>query len=113
MGGCIQASASGALLAGTIFISVVDPGVGTQRKGVVMKTKNGYYFVTPDNGTLTLVAEKMGIASLRQIDEKLHSRKGSSGSYTFHGRDIFAYIAAELASGKTSFEAVGPNYLPG
>lgn len=97
---------------GTIFVSVVDPGVGTQRKGVVMRSKNGYYFVTPDNGTLTLVAEKMGISSLRQIDEKLHSRKGSSGSYTFHGRDIFAYTAAELASGKISFEAVGPELSP-
>ncbi|MFT3947673.1 MAG: S-adenosyl-l-methionine hydroxide adenosyltransferase family protein [Agriterribacter sp.] len=98
--------------AGTIFISVVDPGVGTQRKGVVMKTKNGYYFVTPDNGTLTLVAEKMGVASLRQIDEKLNSRAGSSGSYTFHGRDIFAYTAAKLASGKLKFEAVGPELAP-
>lgn len=97
---------------GTIFISVVDPGVGTQRKGVVMKSKNGYYFVTPDNGTLTLVAEKMGVASLRQIDESLHSRKGSSGSYTFHGRDIFAYTAAELAAGKISFESVGPELSP-
>ena len=97
---------------GTIFISVVDPGVGTQRKGVVMKSKNGYYFVTPDNGTLTLVAEKMGVASLRQIDENLHSRKGSSGSHTFHGRDIFAYTAAELAAGKISFESVGPELSP-
>ncbi|MCC6287020.1 MAG: S-adenosyl-l-methionine hydroxide adenosyltransferase family protein [Chitinophagaceae bacterium] len=98
--------------AGTIFISVVDPGVGTQRKGVVLKTKNGYYFVTPDNGTLTLIAESMGVASLRQIDEKLHRREGSSGSYTFHGRDIFAYTAAELASGKIAFEQVGPELPP-
>ncbi|OJY98279.1 MAG: hypothetical protein BGP13_11610 [Sphingobacteriales bacterium 40-81] len=97
---------------GTIFISVVDPGVGTQRKGVVLKTKNGYFFVTPDNGTLTLIAETMGVASLRQIDEKLHHREGSSNSYTFHGRDIFAYTAAELASGKIKFEQVGPEMPP-
>lgn len=97
---------------GTVFVSVVDPGVGTQRKGVVLKTKNGFYFVTPDNGTLTLIAETMGVASLRQIDEKKHRREGSSGSYTFHGRDVFAYTAAELASGKITFEQVGPELSP-
>jgi S-adenosylmethionine hydrolase len=43
--------------AGTVFVSVVDPGVGTERKSVVLKTRTGQYIVTPDNGTLTLVAE--------------------------------------------------------
>src|SRR5215471_18591518 len=46
---------------GTVFVSVVDPGVGTSRKSVVMRSKTGQYFVTPDNGTLTLVAEQLGI----------------------------------------------------
>lgn len=71
---------------GTVFVSVVDPGVGTDRKSVVLKTKTGQYFVSPDNGTLTLVAQKFGIDSVRQIDEKVNRLKGSEKSYTFHGR---------------------------
>ena len=94
--------------AGTIFVSVVDPGVGTARKPVVLKTLTGHYFVSPDNGSLTLVAQKMGMDQVRQIDETLNRRPGSAASYTFHGRDIFAYTAAKLASGKISFEEVGP-----
>lgn len=62
---------------GSVFVSVVDPGVGTDRKSVVLKTKNGQYFVSPDNGTLTLVAESLGIESVRQIDEKTNRLKGS------------------------------------
>src|SRR5215471_1049153 len=54
---------------GTVFVSVVDPGVGSERKSVVLKTKSGYFFVTPDNGTLTLVAQSMGIDTVREIDE--------------------------------------------
>src|ERR1700750_2213984 len=52
--------------AGTVFVSVVDPGVGTTRKSVVLKTKSGHYIVTPNNGTLTLIAASLGIAELRQ-----------------------------------------------
>src|SRR5450432_3681409 len=55
--------------AGTVFVSVVDPGVGTARKSVVLKTKSGHYFVSPDNGTLTLIADELGIAAVREIDE--------------------------------------------
>src|SRR6185295_11516146 len=58
--------------AGTVFVSVVDPGVGTNRKSVVLKTKSGHFIVTPDNGTLTLVAQSLGIAELREIDEKVN-----------------------------------------
>src|SRR6202035_552502 len=54
---------------GTVFVSVVDPGVGTNRKSVVLKTKTGQFIVTPDNGTLTLIASSQGIAGIRQIDE--------------------------------------------
>ncbi len=93
---------------GTVFVSVVDPGVGTERKSVVMKTKSGHYFVTPDNGTLTLVAEDLGVAEVRQIDEKTNRLAGSEKSYTFHGRDVYAYTGARLASGKITFEQVGP-----
>src|SRR4029078_6078487 len=81
--------------AGTVFVSVVDPGVGTTRKSVVLKTNSGHYIVTPDNGTLTLVAQSLGIAELREIDEKINRRKGSEKSYTFHGRDVYAYTAGK------------------
>jgi S-adenosylmethionine hydrolase len=93
---------------GTVFVSVVDPGVGTERKSVVLKTKSGHYFVTPDNGTLTLISESLGIGELREIDSITNRRKGSQGSYTFHGRDVYAYTAARLAAGVISFTKVGP-----
>ncbi|MEI6895308.1 MAG: S-adenosyl-l-methionine hydroxide adenosyltransferase family protein [Colwellia sp.] len=93
---------------GTVFVSVVDPGVGTLRKSVVLKTNAGYYFVTPDNGTLTMVAEHQGIAEIREIDEKINRLAGSADSYTFHGRDVYAYTGARLAAGAISFEGVGP-----
>lgn len=94
--------------AGTVFVSVVDPGVGSERKSVVLKTKTGHYFVTPDNGTLTLVARQMGIAEVREIDEAVNRRKNSGASYTFHGRDVYAYTAGKLAAGKITFQQVGP-----
>ncbi len=94
--------------AGTVFVSVVDPGVGTARKSVVLKTRSGHYIVSPDNGTLTLTAEHFGIEAVRQIDEKTNRLKGSEKSYTFHGRDVYAYTGARLASGAISFEQVGP-----
>ena len=93
--------------AGTVFVSVVDPGVGTERKSVVVKTKSGHYIVTPDNGTLTLIANSLGIDSIREIDEASNRRKNSAASYTFHGRDVYAYTAARLASHKISYEQVG------
>ncbi len=93
---------------GTVFVSVVDPGVGTERKSVVLKTESGHYFVTPDNGTLTLIAERLGIASIREIDEAVNRRKNSEKSYTFHGRDVYAYTGARLAAGIIDFSDVGP-----
>lgn len=97
---------------GTVFVSVVDPGVGTSRKGVVLKTKSGQYIVSPDNGTLTLVAESLGIDAVREIDEKINRLPGSGDSHTFHGRDVFTYTAARLASKKISWEQVGPLLPP-
>ncbi|MGN8366045.1 SAM hydrolase/SAM-dependent halogenase family protein [Helicobacter pylori] len=97
---------------GSVFVSVVDPGVGTNRKSVVLKTKNGQYFVSPDNGTLTLVAQTLGIDSVREIDEKANRLKGSDKSYTFHGRDVYAYTGARLASGAITFEQIGPELPP-
>ncbi|HEY0966775.1 MAG TPA: S-adenosyl-l-methionine hydroxide adenosyltransferase family protein [Opitutaceae bacterium] len=94
--------------AGTVFVSVIDPGVGTDRKSVVLKTKSGHYLVSPDNGTLTLVAEDLGIEAVRRIDETRNRLAGSDRSYTFHGRDVYAYTGARLAAGKIAFEDVGP-----
>lgn len=93
--------------AGTVFVSVVDPGVGTSRKSVVMRSKTGHYFVTPDNGTLTLIAETLGIDEVREINEELNRRKNSERSYTFHGRDVYAYTGARLAAGVIRFDEVG------
>lgn len=93
--------------AGTVFVSVVDPGVGTERKSVVLKTKSGHFIVTPDNGTLTLIAESLGIDEIREIDEAVNRRKGSEKSYTFHGRDVYAYTGARLAAGTITFDQVG------
>jgi S-adenosylmethionine hydrolase len=93
---------------GTVFVSVIDPGVGTARKSVVLLTKTGQYIVTPDNGTLTLVAESLGIEAIREIDESVNRRPDSKKSYTFHGRDVYSYTGARLAAGVISFEQVGP-----
>lgn len=93
---------------GTVFVSVVDPGVGTDRKSVVLKTKTGQFIVTPDNGTLTLIAESLGIEEVRQIDEMVNRRKDSQKSYTFHGRDVYAYTGARLAAGVIRYDQVGP-----
>ncbi len=93
---------------GTVFVSVCDPGVGTNRRSVVMLSESGHYFVTPDNGTLTLVAEQLGVRELRQIDEQVNRLPGSQASYTFHGRDVYAYTAARLAAKAITYEQVGP-----
>ncbi len=93
---------------GSVFVAVVDPGVGTARKSVVLKTREGRYFVGPNNGLFTLIAERDGVAELREIDEQLNRLAGSAESYTFHGRDVYAYVGARLASGAISFEQVGP-----
>lgn len=95
---------------GTVFVIVVDPGVGTARKSVVAKSKTGQFFVTPDNGTLTLVEKYLGIDEVRLIDENVNRLPGSERSHTFHGRDVYAYTGARLASGKISFEDLGPIY---
>src|SRR5580700_2572293 len=97
---------------GTVFVAVVDPGVGTKRLSVVLKTRTGHFFVGPDNGLLSLVAERDGIEGLRQIDERVNRRPGSDDSHTFHGRDVFGYTGARLAAGVIAFEQVGPSLAP-
>lgn len=93
---------------GTVFVSVIDPGVGTPRKSVVAKTGTGHYIVTPDNGTLTLIADTHKIVAMREIDESVNRRPGTEDLHTFHGRDVYTYTGARLAAGIISFEGVGP-----
>jgi S-adenosyl-L-methionine hydrolase (adenosine-forming) len=92
--------------AGTVFVVVVDPGVGTSRKAVVVKSKRGQYFVLPDNGLMTLVEDRDGIEGVREITNATWMI-GSKLSSTFHGRDIFSPVGAHLAHGE-DWTQVGP-----
>jgi len=92
---------------GSVFVSVVDPGVGTKRRSVAASTKTGHYVITPDNGTLTHVCGHIGITALREIDESVNRLPGSEKFHVFHGRDVYAYTGARLASGVINFEEVG------
>jgi S-adenosylmethionine hydrolase len=92
--------------AGTVFVVVIDPGVGSTRKAVVVKSKRGQYFVLPDNGLMTLVQDRDGIESAREITN--HDWMiGAALSSTFHGRDIFSPVGAHLAHGE-DWTNVGP-----
>jgi S-adenosylmethionine hydrolase len=91
---------------GTVFLIVVDPGVGTSRKAVIVKSKKGQYFVAPDNGVLTPVLDRDGLDSAREITNQNWMIQAPVSS-TFHGRDIFSPAAAHLAAG-WDFHLVGP-----
>ena len=93
---------------GTVFVSVVDPGVGSTRRSIAVETNGGHYIITPDNGTLTHVKRMCGIRAARIIDESTNRLQGSGESYTFHGRDIYSFTGARLAAGVITFEQVGP-----
>jgi S-adenosylmethionine hydrolase len=84
--------------AGTVFVVVVDPGVGSTRKAIVARTKRGQYFVLPDNGLLTLVEQRDGIESVHEI-ANAEWMIGTKLSSTFHGRDIFSPVGAHIARG--------------
>lgn len=84
--------------AGTVFVVVVDPGVGTSRKAVIVKTKKGQYFVLPDNGLITPVLDRDGLEGTREITNT-GWMIGDNVSSTFHGRDIFSPAGAHLAGG--------------
>ncbi|MBN1207042.1 MAG: SAM-dependent chlorinase/fluorinase [Myxococcaceae bacterium] len=92
--------------AGTVFVTVIDPGVGSERQALVMKTKRGQLFVLPDNGLITLVERQEGITEARAITHPAwhHTPELSS---TFHGRDVFAPVGARLARGD-DWTQVGP-----
>lgn len=96
--------------AGTVIVSVVDPGVGTARKASVALLCDGTYVVTPDNGTLTHLKHGVGIAAIREIDETRNRYHAKEEVSVFHGRDLFGFCGALLASGKITFEEVGPAY---
>jgi S-adenosylmethionine hydrolase len=92
--------------AGTVFVVVIDPGVGSTRKAIVARSKRGQYFVLPDNGLLTLVEQRDGIEAVREITNP-EWMIGSKMSSTFHGRDIFSPVGAHMARGD-DWTTVGP-----
>jgi hypothetical protein len=92
--------------AGTVFVVVVDPTVGSTRKAIVAKSKRGQYFVLPDNGLLTLVEQRDGIAGVHEITNT-DWMIGTKLSSTFHGRDIFSPVGAHVARGD-DWTKVGP-----
>jgi S-adenosyl-L-methionine hydrolase (adenosine-forming) len=92
--------------AGTVFVTVIDPGVGTSRKSIVVKTKRGQYFVLPDNGLVTPLVDRDGLEGAREIQNGEWLFGGALSS-TFHGRDVFSPVAAHLARGD-DWRKVGP-----
>ena len=92
--------------AGTVFVVVIDPGVGSTRRAVVIKSKRGQYFVLPDNGLITLVAQRDGLEAAREITNP-QWMIGKALSSTFHGRDIFSPAGAHVARGD-DWTQVGP-----
>jgi S-adenosylmethionine hydrolase len=92
--------------AGTVFVAVIDPGVGGSRRAMVARSQRDQYFVVPDNGLVTLVADREGLVGAREITNPAWLRPEST-SATFHGRDVFAPVAAHLARGE-DWTQVGP-----
>ncbi|MCD6341804.1 MAG: S-adenosyl-l-methionine hydroxide adenosyltransferase family protein [Thaumarchaeota archaeon] len=88
---------------GTIHVCIVDPGVGTERRGIIIKTRRGDVFIGPDTGFMIPAAEELGIERVCLIDE---SRLPPRFSETFHGRDVFAHVAGKIASGE-KIEEIG------
>jgi len=93
--------------AGTVFVVVVDPGVGSTRKAVIIKSKRGQYFVLPDNGLITLVADRDGLEAAHEITNPSWMI-GKALSSTFHGRDIFSPAGAHVVRGD-DWNEVGPS----
>lgn len=105
VGAFVLANAAETFPRGSIFVAVVDPGVGTKRKCILLETNNGLFFIGPDNGLFTLVAERFGIRRIYEITNRRLMRPEVSP--TFHGRDLMAPIAAHLSLGLKPRE-VGP-----
>ena len=96
--------------AGTVVVAVVDPGVGSARKSIAIRTKKGHLLVGPDNGLFTLVLESEGLDRAVELTNKAYLREGEA-AYTFHGRDIFSPVGAHLARG-LAIDALGPAVTP-
>lgn len=105
-GSYVLAQAAREFPSGTVFLAVVDPGVGTERRPIVLQTRDGKLFVAPDNGLLTGVMEALGVAHVYEITNRSLMRQGKI-SATFHGRDLYGPVAARLAGGTKPSE-VGP-----
>jgi S-adenosylmethionine hydrolase len=95
---------------GTVVVAVVDPGVGSARKSIAIRTKKGRLLVGPDNGIFTLVVEAEGLDRAVELSNKRYQRSGDA-SYTFHGRDIFSPVGAHLAAG-VPLDSLGPPVTP-
>lgn len=91
---------------GTVFVSVVDPGVGSDRKSIAVKTSSGHYVVSPDNGTLSHIKKYIGIDSAKLIDENNNRLPFSEKSHTFHGRDVYSYNGAKIASDESYYASL-------
>jgi len=114
MGAYCLASAVPYFPSKTVHVAVVDPGVGTKRLSIIIETRRNLY-VGPDNGVLILAAQKEKITHVYSITNPDYMR--SEISYTFHGRDIFAPVAAHLtlgikpcAFGPETFDYIVPNF---
>lgn len=92
---------------GTVFVSVVDPGVGSDRRSIACLTKSGHYIITPDNGSLSHIQYYEGIEKVIAIDEVKSRLPHSEESHTFHGRDVYAYNGARLSSKQITFNELG------
>ena len=97
--------------AGTVFLGVIDPGVGTERKAMIARSKRGQFFVLPDNGLLTLVEDRQGLVGAREIVNPRWMLAAARSS-TFHGRDVFSPAAAHLAHGADWTQAGPPIAKP-
>jgi hypothetical protein len=96
--------------AGTVAVAVVDPGVGSERKGAAILTKKGHVLVGPDNGIFTLVMQTEGLERAVELRDTRYFRAQQT-SFTFQGRDVFAPVAAHLAAG-TPLDSLGPPIVP-
>lgn len=105
-GAHVVAEAAEIFPSGTVFCAVVDPGVGGERRSIAVRTDNGSYLVGPDNGLLSLAAEKLGFTEIRELTNRLYWREDPPSS-TFYGRDIYGPVAAHLAGGAL-FADLGP-----
>jgi S-adenosylmethionine hydrolase len=95
---------------GTVTVAVVDPGVGSERKSIAVRTKKGHLLVGPDNGIFTLLLETEGLDRAVELRNERYFLKPST-SFTFHGRDVFSPVAAHLAAG-VPLDSLGPPITP-